>query len=1302
MERIGIWLVRRISFPDLARQRRVRLGGELHEGRPGQHQHFSRQQPLVLRSLGGRHRCDRPLPRGIDGSGQGGDGVLRGTGAIHLPRQSAQRRPDLYFPQGDDFWNPGITYTQNTASAYYKTGRGVGLQATALAGYHFVGWSGDVASTEEFLGLVADADKSLVANFEADPPPPTERQLVVNVVPAEGGTGTGGGTFPWSTTSRSVDVTLAAGFSFQYWEGYVSNSTSKYTTAYLPDAVNVVTAHLLNQTLDLSVIKSVDVSTVRVGESVTFTLGVERSGDYNGGIASHDFSNVKLVDTMPEGTTVTAVRVPAGGSYSLNGRVLSVTLPSVSTTVQPGYGFGGGARVEIDAVANTPGRKSNVVVLSAPEDSNDSNNNASVDINVTGGADAVDLVLDKAASPTSGVISGTTLPTFTYTVSAFNAGSGPASSVVITDTMAPGAQLGAVNNPFGTHTLNGNVLSLNLGNIAPNSGNYASYTVTYATPGQKKNVAVATFSGTDENPGDNTDSVTVQVTSSGSGDGLDFSIVIKPDAVTVSRDEPASYTATITLNGNQPSSAGASATITLPEGVTLVSSELGYGYYDGYYTNQATVTSAGNQVVISTGPMSGYNQSSKQYVPQVLVNFVAKSSVPGPHTIMGEVTASGDSYTANNRDDALLIVSGADLAVELDAQTPKGLGDNAQFTARVYALDLRYNGDDTDGDYFGSAYDSELTVTLPEYFNYTGCSVPPTSVNGKVLTWIIPVLAPQPWGAPGFSVDIRGTIDVDTPKEVQAITGHARISNPHPWENMNPNNDTDDATIDIIHPDWYVDIVPVDGFLKPGQTGTFNVTVGRTDDPYYGTVREPVTASVSITGDCASASGDLNFTLPAVTYPVTRTVSVVAANVMNGKIKAVATISPPPQDMVEENNQDSAEIAVGASGPSLYFPIYQRSATYSKYGRDAYKQRPGESEIPVFRKEEVIGAFKANGSWTDAGSTVGPTGNAPGPSINRWNNSGSFDRDWQDTGTTIWLAPMNGTSYAQTQYDYRVDRDSRNFFSSQYSFNDYYWLGAGWVHEVYDTTIQQKVTTTNGVTTVGWPPSWERWKGRTWAGRSDSWVNGCPHEWVHWYEDPSWYNATTTRGQWVHEVDTYTEEWLYGPTDNRFIKTASSLSQGILTNEYTTPQLVSDARSRLSSKPWGIEQMTTWGGAGTINSSVDITLDGKTCYMYEGKFKPRAYAPGLVGWTVRIKYHLQHYSRKDSNVGGTTRTVSSQHRREPSGTGNYEITATVGANGWAYFEERQIAPPVEDLQEQKGGNSASLQWVYDGIELTPP
>ncbi|MCR5588157.1 MAG: T9SS type A sorting domain-containing protein [Bacteroidales bacterium] len=116
-----------------------------------------------------------------------------------------------------------------TGGGTYQEGTSCTVNATANTSYDFLNWTenGNVVSTNANYTFTVTGDRTLVANFEAQPQNYT---VSVTANPNEGGSVTGGGTYQ-EGTSCTVTATANTGYTFSNWteNGDVVSTNASYT-----------------------------------------------------------------------------------------------------------------------------------------------------------------------------------------------------------------------------------------------------------------------------------------------------------------------------------------------------------------------------------------------------------------------------------------------------------------------------------------------------------------------------------------------------------------------------------------------------------------------------------------------------------------------------------------------------------------------------------------------------------------------------------------------------------------------------------------------------------------------------------------------------------------------------------------------------------------------------------------------------------------------------------------------------------------------------------------------------------------
>ena len=124
--------------------------------------------------------------------------------------------------------NPTIGGTV-TGGGNYQQNASCTVRATANNGYTFSNWTenGNVVSTQAIYTFTVTSNRNLVANFTAAPQNYT---IAVSANPTQGGTVTGGGTYP-AGQSCTVAATANNGYVFANWteNGNVVSTNARYT-----------------------------------------------------------------------------------------------------------------------------------------------------------------------------------------------------------------------------------------------------------------------------------------------------------------------------------------------------------------------------------------------------------------------------------------------------------------------------------------------------------------------------------------------------------------------------------------------------------------------------------------------------------------------------------------------------------------------------------------------------------------------------------------------------------------------------------------------------------------------------------------------------------------------------------------------------------------------------------------------------------------------------------------------------------------------------------------------------------------
>jgi uncharacterized repeat protein (TIGR01451 family) len=318
--------------------------------------------------------------------------------------------------------------------------------------------------------------------------------------------------------------------------GPQTNTVTVASTTDDPNGANNTTSdtNTVKTSADMSVTKSDGVSEVTAGDGVTYTYTITVT---NAGPS--DASNVMLSDTWPAGFS--RGTLPGGCSNTGTGPSFTCNLG----TIAAGASVVRTVSYTVPASTAAGPQTNTVTVSSATEDPNNTNNTASDTNTVKTSADLSVTKSDGVSEVTAG--DGVT---YTYTITAFNAGPSDASNVILSDTWPAGFSRGTL--PAGcSNTGTGPSFSCNSGTVTAGSSvvKTVSYTVPASTAaGPQTNTVTVSSTTEDPNNTNNTASDTNTVKTS-----ADLSVT-KTDGVSeVTAGDGVTYTYTITVTNAGPS-----------------------------------------------------------------------------------------------------------------------------------------------------------------------------------------------------------------------------------------------------------------------------------------------------------------------------------------------------------------------------------------------------------------------------------------------------------------------------------------------------------------------------------------------------------------------------------------------------------------------------------------------------------------------------------------------------------------------------------------------------------------------------
>lgn len=292
----------------------------------------------------------------------------------------------------------------------------------------------------------------------------------------------------------TVDITVTGTVDPSAPAGQITNTailTSETADPIVTDNQDDVTT-VVTRSTDLSVIKRISPDPVVAGSPVTFTLDVQNTGPSSA-------QGIVLTDALPSGLSDPVVTTPDGDCTISAGAVLTCTLAELAPL--------GAAQVVVTGTADLPtGELANsVAVITSTPDTNLDNNSDSVGVPTA----PADLRITKTADVETVLPGGA----ITWTLTASNAGPGPARSVVITDTLPTTVTVTSVTTSAGACAeVESGVLTCEVGTLAADSSAVVTVIATVGTSVTSALVnAASVVSPDDTQTANNVTSLTTEV-----------------------------------------------------------------------------------------------------------------------------------------------------------------------------------------------------------------------------------------------------------------------------------------------------------------------------------------------------------------------------------------------------------------------------------------------------------------------------------------------------------------------------------------------------------------------------------------------------------------------------------------------------------------------------------------------------------------------------------------------------------------------------------------------------------------------
>ena len=425
-----------------------------------------------------------------------------------------------------------------------------------------------------------------------------------------------------------------------------------------PGENDQASVNFVTESIDLSLTKLADPTSVVVGSNVTFTLRLTNDGPSQA-------TGVVVQDQLPSGISFFSSNATQGTYNPTTGLwdVGSVDRNQVVTLTLIG-------------TVNTPGPKVNVAqVFAADQDDIDStpgNNNPDEDDqdSATVEAPQIDLSLTKGANATTVQVGDSV----TYTIDLSNGGPSQATGVTVLDQLPAGVSFAAFSATQGSY--NSATGIWDVGTMVSDSSVRLTLTGTVTTPGTKVNTAqVQTADQPDANsiPGngieteDDQDSVTIEVPQ------IDLELTKTADKSSVAVGDQVVFSLDL-INRGPSDATGVVVADSLPTGISFVSSDATLGSYNsqtGLWTVGAIASNVSPSLTIV----------GRVDTPGTKINTaqVQAADQPDVDSIPGNGIDSED-----DQDSATILVPQIDLSLEKTADSlMPNVGENVNFTLKL-------------------------------------------------------------------------------------------------------------------------------------------------------------------------------------------------------------------------------------------------------------------------------------------------------------------------------------------------------------------------------------------------------------------------------------------------------------------------------------------------------------------------------------------------------------------------------------------------------------------------------------------
>ena len=539
-------------------------------------------------------------------------------------------------------------------------------------------------------------------------------------------------------------------------------------------------------TIDISLIKTVDDATPDEGQTITYSVKLSNLGV---GVAN----NIVISDTIPAGLIFLTVTGSPVGSwlYDSSARVCKWTVPSILASTNTTLQFT--AKVNKNT-SNTSILNTAVITSHDQVDINGANDKSSVSVTVN----TIDISLTKTvndATPDEG-------QTLTYSIKLSNLGVGVANNITITDTIPAGLSFLTVVNTTPkswTYDSTTRVCTWTVSSIGTSANDTLKFTVKVNAGTSSKtitnNTGIIAHDQIDLNPGNDKSSVAVVVNT------VDIGVAKTVDDATADEGQILTYSIKLTNAGVGPAN-NIVITDTIPAGLTFVtvtSAPIGSWAYD----------SSARICTWTVSSIAAATNSTLQFTVKVNTNTSSQTI-----TNVASITKHDqiDLTPLNDRSTVSITVNTID--INLVKTVDNAIPDEGN--TLTYSVKLSNTG-------VGVANNIVISDTIPSDLSFVNVTVLPSGtwvydVTTKILKWTVPSVAALANYTLKFTATVNGGTSSKTITNTAVITAHDQID-------LTPANDKSSVSVTVRTMDLSIVKTVNDNTPDEGQTLTYSVKI---------------------------------------------------------------------------------------------------------------------------------------------------------------------------------------------------------------------------------------------------------------------------------------------------------------------------------------------------------------------------------------------------------------------------------------------------------------------------------------------